>query len=396
MREENNRNPFLPVGNVLIKERGFGPDIQHFMLPYPEYYPQRAGGAFTALRARLSLLEARWAEEEQRRIPALSTVRLEEEAVLKKTLATGIETELLANRFAAFLKAVKNTAYSKRRSSSPVDGLAAIMPLDLHVPRMTLLILPLLSRDSEEASSPLNNSSASFKPKGAPADVASRSFGLARDKNGNLTEPTGRRLPASATSSDFDSRRCSRDLYGRRLSYMELPGLIPISRDESQRRQHLQAAEVVDVVRSAGLLRRFRSDAGCEIAHAGAVNDAAFSPSERLVASAGGDKLVKLWDSADGSQVKTLRGHENEVMGVLFSQDEMFLVSGGADGIIFIWDLLTETVSRSLRGHSDCIYSIAALPDISIIISCSHDKTIKVTWLYSSLIFLESLRIACD
>ena len=35
--------------------------------------------------------------------------------------------------------------------------------------------------------------------------------------------------------------------------------------------------------------------------HHGAINDAVFSSSEKRIAGAGGDKLIKIWDPRDGS-----------------------------------------------------------------------------------------------
>ena len=53
--------------------------------------------------------------------------------------------------------------------------------------------------------------------------------------------------------------------------------------------------------------------------HMAEVNSVSFSP-DRLVASASSDKLVKLW-KPNGSLVKTLPGHTDEVYSVSFSLD---------------------------------------------------------------------------
>lgn len=63
-----------------------------------------------------------------------------------------------------------------------------------------------------------------------------------------------------------------------------------------------------DIVGSEGLVRWFNIN-GNDMVHHGALNDAVFSPSELRVASAGGDKLIKIWDPRDGTYVRALKGH---------------------------------------------------------------------------------------
>ena len=181
----------------------------------------------------------------------------------------------------------------------------------------------------------------------------------------------------------LDTKDTKNICFKRRERYYELPDLPPPKGTLAN--QRLLKGRTSDnkckkeVTESSGLLRQFRSFKGMEVAHSGSIHDAIFSPSDFRVASAGGDKLIKLWDPATGVFIRSLLGHEREVLSLFFSQDNLFLISSSADGVILIWSMTDFSRSRSLRGHSDCVYSITAFPDISVIISASHDKTIK-TW----------------
>jgi WD40 repeat protein len=64
-----------------------------------------------------------------------------------------------------------------------------------------------------------------------------------------------------------------------------------------------------NIVVSEGLVRWFNIN-GNDMVHHGALNDAVFSPSELRVATAGGDKLIKIWDPRDGTYVRALKGHK--------------------------------------------------------------------------------------
>src|SRR5262249_28056032 len=72
--------------------------------------------------------------------------------------------------------------------------------------------------------------------------------------------------------------------------------------------------------------------------HEGSVLDVAFSPDGRLLASAGADRAVRVWEAADGRLVHTLKGHSKEVNGVCFSPDGRCLASGSDDYEVLILD----------------------------------------------------------
>ena len=79
--------------------------------------------------------------------------------------------------------------------------------------------------------------------------------------------------------------------------------------------------------------------AGEFIGHTGKILDAAFSPDEKRLATAGADQSVRLWDIATRRELAYWRGHESEVRAVAFSPDGQTLASAGKDGTIRLWPM---------------------------------------------------------
>ena len=84
---------------------------------------------------------------------------------------------------------------------------------------------------------------------------------------------------------------------------------------------------------------------GTEVAllsgHNGDVMDIAYSPNGKMLASAGRDETVRLWNPKTGENLATLTGHDGLVTGVAFSPDGKTLFSGSGDATVRLWS--TET-----------------------------------------------------
>jgi WD40 repeat protein len=65
--------------------------------------------------------------------------------------------------------------------------------------------------------------------------------------------------------------------------------------------------------------------------------DIAFNPDGSVLASAGGDQTVRLWDVSSGNLLASLTGHEDAVTSIAFSPDGTLLASGGLDGRLLLW-----------------------------------------------------------
>ncbi|HLP89165.1 MAG TPA: hypothetical protein VK184_11325 [Nostocaceae cyanobacterium] len=112
--------------------------------------------------------------------------------------------------------------------------------------------------------------------------------------------------------------------------------------------------------------------------HNNNITSLSFSPDNKILASASGDKTVKIWDVATGKELHTLRGHEKWVYSVNFSPNNQILASGSDDHTIKLWDAYNGQELCTLTGHTEMIYGLNFSPDGKILASASIDKTIKI------------------
>ena len=84
------------------------------------------------------------------------------------------------------------------------------------------------------------------------------------------------------------------------------------------------------------------------------------------------------WQRQTHLELKTLRGHTDEVNVAAYSPDSRRIITGGADTIIRAWDATNGNLLLAMTGHLDRVYSVATSPDGQRIASASRDATVKI------------------
>ena len=89
------------------------------------------------------------------------------------------------------------------------------------------------------------------------------------------------------------------------------------------------------------------------VGHRDILYAAEFSPDESLIATAGYDREIILWDTKSGSPIRKMSGHNGAIFDLEFSSDGQILLSACADETVKIWNVETGLPNgpRSLNSH---------------------------------------------
>ena len=107
----------------------------------------------------------------------------------------------------------------------------------------------------------------------------------------------------------------------------------------------------------------------------GGVNSVVWSPDGKMIASAGDDHTIYLWDPDTGKEIRHWDGHKLAITSLAFSPDGKTLASGGRDKAVILWD---PAGGQQLRTFSDTdqILALAFSPDGKLLASTGRSKTV--------------------
>jgi WD40 repeat protein len=112
--------------------------------------------------------------------------------------------------------------------------------------------------------------------------------------------------------------------------------------------------------------------------HKGDVYCVAYSPVGGVLASAGHDGKVRLWNPDTGALVGELAGHTDEINSIAFSHDGKLLASASDDRTVKLWDIATRQLRNTLTRHNGAVVCVSFCKPDPWLVTGGDDKCIKV------------------
>lgn len=115
-----------------------------------------------------------------------------------------------------------------------------------------------------------------------------------------------------------------------------------------------------------------------QIASAAVIRAVAVVSGAKLLAGAGADGVLRIWDAIDGRTLRMLPGHTGTLWAIAFTGDGRFLASAGDDETVRLWDTTTGRTEHTLVGHMGRIRALAFSPDGKHLASAGDDEDIRI------------------
>ncbi len=112
-------------------------------------------------------------------------------------------------------------------------------------------------------------------------------------------------------------------------------------------------------------------------AHTEAVLEAALSEDGRLLATAGADNRLILWDTTAGKLLHSIAAHDGDIKALALSADGKRAATGGVDDEVRVWDTATGKRTNLFSGHTSSVYALLFSADRAVLWSAGRDATVR-------------------
>lgn len=116
-----------------------------------------------------------------------------------------------------------------------------------------------------------------------------------------------------------------------------------------------------------------------EFKHRSGVWCVTFSNVEKCIATGSADKLIRIWSLSSGTTLKIFEGHSKAILQVVFINQGQQLLTSAADGIVKLWNIKTNECVSTFDNHKDRVWAIDTRNDGREFISGGEDSNI-ITW----------------
>ncbi|XP_014256099.1 autophagy-related protein 16-1 isoform X2 [Cimex lectularius] len=115
-------------------------------------------------------------------------------------------------------------------------------------------------------------------------------------------------------------------------------------------------------------------------AHESEISAVKWSPVDKIVATGGTDRKVKLWDISKGlaESKGQLVGSNASVMSVNFDTNGSFILGASNDFATRVWGATDLRLKHTLTGHSGKVLAAKFLGEPTKVVTGSHDRTLKL------------------
>jgi WD40 repeat protein len=98
----------------------------------------------------------------------------------------------------------------------------------------------------------------------------------------------------------------------------------------------------------------------------------------KLLASAGADNVIKVWDFEKGEQVRTIQGHGKQVTRLLFLGATSQIVTCSGDQTVRLWNVDNGGNLRNFGGGKDYLYAVGASADGSLVAAGGEEGIVRL------------------